>query len=324
MKSLRLQKIEALQKRLPPTHPKLPLIEADLGKLLAGWRGEREVEYQLSFLPKESGEILRDLRLEDSEGRFFQIDTLFLSTKCHIIIEVKNMAGKLFFNDSPRQLVQSQQNEEKAYACPILQVERHREQLLHIFEKLKLPTARVFCLVVISHANTIINFPSTHAKATQCVIPAAAIPTKINSILGKYKQEFLCQKELKKLIRFLVKNNQPLDLNYHEKYNISETELLTGVHCPNCCYLPMQWVQGKWLCPNCNQMSKDTHIKALHDYFLLFNSTITNRQLREFLHITSITTASKLLSSLNIKKSGKNKGSFYDLKGLIKNRSFYE
>ncbi len=50
---LKIRQIEALLRRLPPHHPKIPLIEKDLIKRRAGYRGEKSVDYHLSFLPDE-------------------------------------------------------------------------------------------------------------------------------------------------------------------------------------------------------------------------------------------------------------------------------
>ena len=315
-KPLKVIKLEALIGRLPHNHPCKPNIEAELSKALAGWRGEQAIDYYLSFLPKENYIILRDLRLEVSENRFFQIDALLLAQNQHLILEVKNMAGTLYFNNEPQQLVQTINNEEKAYQCPILQVERQCQQLQTFFNKFTLPKAPILRFVVISHSNAVIKFAPKFQKARQCVIHSSALPEKINAIQSISNSEIISQKELKKLARLLVKHNQPLNPDYLERYNISVSELLTGVHCPNCGHLPMQRKRGLWFCPTCQHTSKDAHIAAIRDYWLLINSTITNRQLRDFLHLPSNSVATKLLTSLGLKKYGILRGSRYLLDKL--------
>ncbi|WNF38542.1 nuclease-related domain-containing protein [Bacillaceae bacterium IKA-2] len=312
-------KLEALQERVPPTYPKRSYIEAELGKALAGWRGEQAIDYYLSFLQKENYVFIHDLRLKDSEGRFFQIDTLLLSQKYHIIIEVKNMAGTLYFNNDPQQLIQTTnsgekgEKGEKAYNCPISQVERQQFQLQTFLKNLRprVPEVPIVFLIVISNTNTVIRFAPTFKKAKQCVIQSAVIPEKVTNIHDTFKADILTQKELKKIARLLVKHHQVSNPDYLKRFDISRNDLLTGVHCPKCRQIPMQRKRGKWLCLSCQHSSKDAHIAALHDYFLLIDTTITNQQLRDFLHLPSISVASKMLTSLSLKKDGHYKGCFY-------------
>lgn len=312
-KPLKAVKLEALLERLPPTFPIRPYVESELGKVLAGWRGEQAIDFHLSFLPKEQYMILHDLRLEDNENRFFQLDTILLSSKYHLILEVKNMAGTLYFNNDPQQLVQFFNNEEKAYQCPILQVERQFRQLQTFLKKFQLPEVPIIFLVVISHNNSVIKFAPNFKKAKQCVIHAAALPDKINTIEANFKDDKLTEKDLKKATRLLVKHNQPLNPDYLEKFKIPQSDLLTGVQCSNCRKLPMQRKRGHWFCPACSCSSKDAHIKAIHDYSLLINSSITNQQMRDFLHLPSISVTSKLLTSLDFKRVGQLKGRSYYL-----------
>ena len=94
---LAIRKLRALAYRLPPNHPKVPLIMNDLKKREAGYKGECSIDFPLSFLEPKSYFIFHDLRLQD-QSRFFQLDTLLISKKFALIIEVKNMAGSLYFD----------------------------------------------------------------------------------------------------------------------------------------------------------------------------------------------------------------------------------
>jgi hypothetical protein len=57
--------------------------------------------------------------------------------------------------------------------------------------------------------------------------------------------------------------------------------------------------------------SKTAHIPAIDDYFLLIKPTITNAELRAFLHIDSIRVAGKILSTMNLPFTGKYKDRVY-------------
>ncbi|MFC5363621.1 nuclease-related domain-containing protein [Peribacillus frigoritolerans] len=90
---LAVRKLRALACRLPSNHPKVPLIMNDLKKMEAGYKGECSIDFPLSFLEPKSYFIFHDLRLQD-QSRFFQLDTLLISKKYALIIEVKNIAGQ--------------------------------------------------------------------------------------------------------------------------------------------------------------------------------------------------------------------------------------
>jgi hypothetical protein len=73
----------------------------------------------------------------------------------------------------------------------------------------------------------------------------------------------------------------------------------------------MKRVFSKWICPHCQSSSKDAHIQAIHDYFFLISSTISNKQCRDFLHLASEMTAYRLLSEMNLPHNGITKGRIY-------------
>jgi len=122
---LRLRQVEALCNRLHPKHPKRLEIEKERSIRRAGYRGELNVDYHLSFLPpKHPYTIIKDFRLKNLHN--FQIDTLLISPYFSLIIEVKNITGNLHIDPHTKQLIQ---NHEQNYSNPIEQANRHQKQL---------------------------------------------------------------------------------------------------------------------------------------------------------------------------------------------------
>jgi Nuclease-related domain len=72
-----LLKLQALSPRVRPHHIKQTFIKEDLARYLAGYKGEKAIEYYLSFLTDDEYYILHDLRLFDGE-HYFQMDALIL------------------------------------------------------------------------------------------------------------------------------------------------------------------------------------------------------------------------------------------------------
>ncbi|MED3708146.1 hypothetical protein P4502_02715 [Peribacillus frigoritolerans] len=118
---------------------------------------------------------------------------------------------------------------------------------------------------------------------------------------------------MKKAIRAMNKHHIDADFSILERYNLTEKDLIKGVICENCKGNKLFRRHGTWICPLCQLSSKKAHIPALRDYFYLLGSTITNRQLRDFLSISSSSSATRILQSLNLTSSGANKGRVYRL-----------
>ena len=276
-----IEQLQALTQRIPPYHPKIPLITEDLKKKTAGYKGERSLDFPLGFLEHRNFNIFHDLRLED-ESRFFQIDSLLTTRKMNLILEVKNIAGTIYFDPIFKQLIRTKDGEETAFPYPLTQLERQESQLRDWLRKNRLPAMPIFSLVVISNPQTIIRTSPEHFNLSHKVIHRDHLPTKINQIESSLKGPTITEKELKKVSRLLLKNHIEADFSILERFQISSDDILKGVICPKCNHLPLARVHGNWYCPQCNSKSKDAHIQALKDYQLLFGSYITNSKLRGF------------------------------------------
>ncbi|MFB7637542.1 hypothetical protein [Peribacillus butanolivorans] len=171
----------------------------------------------------------------------------------------------------------------------------------------------ILSLVVISNPQTIIRTSPENRKLHYKVIHRDMLPSNINRIEQSIKNPTFCEKELKKIIRVINRNHIEADFSVLERYTLKPGELIKGVICENCKESPLLRRHGTWFCDNCQLLSKDAHIQALQDYFILIGSTITNRQLREFLLVSSSASATRILQSLTLTSRGANKGRVYSL-----------
>ncbi|MFK9091235.1 nuclease-related domain-containing protein [Bacillus salipaludis] len=303
--------LEALCRRLPLNYPKYQQIIEELGRRRAGYQGVVALDYYLRLLPIDKYLILHDLNLPDGDYNC-QIDTLLLTPEFVFIIEVKNMAGKLIFDTDNEQFIQINNGQEKGYQYPIAQAERHQEYLKKLMSEHKFPQVPVDYLVVISnnYASYVITGKNTH-KVKPRVCKADVFNSKMKYFETLYSDQLLIAKDLRKLSRLLIKMNT-IPTNYIlNKYGIKKEDIKTGVFGPCCNHAPLIRKKQKWFCTSCGQFLKDAHIDALKDYFLLIESNITNKQFQEFCHLKSDDIAKRLLRSLNLNNSGKNKGRVY-------------
>lgn len=306
---------EALLRRLPQNHEKRKLIERDLAKILAGYRGEQSLDYYLSFLDHEKHWIFHDLRLPfHQNGHFFQLDTLILTANFIIILEVKNIFGSITFDPDFHQLIRTFNDVEEAFPDPVTQVNHHKYQFSkwlnkHHFTNL-LP---IHTQVVISNPQTIIKSTSSKREFTQQIIRSSNLISKIHEIQKRHPNPILTTSDCKRFTRLLLKEHINSQINILEKYHVPQSDLIKGIHCPNCSHIPVQKRGQKWYCPNCACTSNEALKQSLLDYFLLIRPTITNTQFREFMLIASTSITAKLLKSLNLPTSGSTRNMVYHI-----------
>ncbi|WP_409303133.1 NERD domain-containing protein [Peribacillus sp. SCS-155] len=305
-----LAKLQALLRRLPSQHPKRQLIEKDMAKHKAGFKGEQSVDYHLKNISEKDYYILHNLRLTVEE-EIFQIDALFVSQAFALTIEIKNISGTLLFDPTYKQLIRIYDEKETGFPDPVSQVKRQRRRLLSWLKSMKFPPMPIEYLVVISNPSTVIKISNRHSGDYKRICHASEVEEKLKLFEEIHTTTTLEVKEMKKLSRHLIRHYTPQDVDILANYQIKPAELQTGVFCPDCGFLPLKRQHGCWHCPACNTKSLNPHAAALDDYFLLISPTVTNTAFRNFLQVPSRHVACRLLHSLNLPFNGHNKNRVY-------------
>jgi hypothetical protein len=307
-KSLILQQHEALERRLAKNHPKRPEVEEKLGSFQAGYRGEKTLNYFLSLLPPKKYHIFHDIRLPNGPT-FFQIDAILISGKMGYIIDNKNYGGTLVLDK--HQLTQDLNNNSKIYQNPISQTHRHIILLKDFFDQNHITTIPLENLVCFSNSYSIVKIAAGYNEAEKRVTKADNILRKIAEFEKYYKQELLTPKDIGKMKRVLLSKHTPNRIDIFKTYNLGQRDIITGVQCPVCLHIPMLYKGRYWECPICEIISKDAHLPAINDYFLLIKPWFTNSELRIFLQLPSPRAAAYLISFLDLPTTGTNKGRIY-------------
>ncbi|WP_374054826.1 nuclease-related domain-containing protein [Rossellomorea sp. FM04394] len=307
--------LQALLRRLPLHHPKLHMISEELGKRMAGYKGEKALDYTLSFLDPKKYNILHDLRLPRNSHKdsFFQIDTLLITSKFILIIEVKYLAGTAFFDPNFNQLIQTKDGIEQALPDPTVQIKRQESQFINWLSKHGFPNITIYSCVVMSNDRTIIKTSPDNKTLNKIVIHRHSLLEKVKGLEDSMRIESATPKDLKKLIRTLKKQHEEQNPSILERFNIEEKDLLNGVICEACNHRPLVRKHGTWFCLKCKSRNNNAHIQALKDYELLINSKINNTELRKFLVVDSPYVAKRLLQSLHLPTTGIKKGKQYIL-----------
>jgi hypothetical protein len=303
----------ALLRRLPKGHSIRATVEKDLRSWLKGYYGELNVAYHLSFLPENEYYIFHGLRLMDKLA--FQMDLLLISSKFVLIVEVKNISGKLKFEKGSDLMIRELNNLEEGMDNPLQQVKRHHLQFNNWLKFHQFKGIPVEHLVVVSKTSTIIETTPDNQQIFRKIIYAESLLDKIRELEEKYQKPRITKNTLNHLSQTLLKAHHIYIPDVLQKYNLSQTDLIPGVQCTNskCKCYPMEYISASWRCNTCKETSKTAHLQSVSDYFLLYGPTITRKQLAEFLKIDSPIKARYLLLALNLSSTGQKRGTKYYL-----------
>lgn len=307
---IRLLMYEALMERIIPNHPKISIIEQDYKARRAGFKGELQTDYRLSFLPEKGFHIFRDIRLRDEKWHF-QIDTLILTLRYIILIETKAYSGTLFFDKYSEQMIQTKNDQEKSYDNPINQVRMQAWHLKRWLQNHKFTVPPMYQLVAISNSSTIIKV--SDRSLNNLIVKGDVLLSRVLQIDDTNSNPSFTDKDVKKLSKSLIKNHSPHHPDILKQYSLTPDDLQKGVQCPSCLTYGMYKEKWIWRCPVCEYKSKTAHHKTVKEFFLLINPTIKNQMCRDFCPGVSSRTITNILFSLNLPFSGTNKGRIYHM-----------
>ncbi|PGS55999.1 nuclease-related domain-containing protein [Bacillus sp. AFS041924] len=305
-----LLKLEALLRRIPKKHSMRSIIESDFMKIKTGYNGEKKIDYYLDVLSMKEYNILHNIRLENEEKQFFQIDTVIITNKYILILEIKNMLGNLRFERDFNQFIRVLGENEESFPNPILQVNRHQKQLRAFLEKYKLEIPSIYSFIIISNSSSVIKTTIRNSQVLDNIFHAEQLPLKIQKLNEIKTNQIFSSNQIRKISKAILKYHTTQNTNVLEKYNIDKTDIIKGVICPNCTTNMMKRTHGSWCCV-CTYQSKDAHIQAIYDYGYLMGPSISNIECRDFLQLSSRSSSTNLLKSLNLKQIGCYKSTKY-------------
>ncbi|TQR19641.1 nuclease-related domain-containing protein [Psychrobacillus vulpis] len=293
--------LQLLDKRLPQMHEMKELIHSKMHMAKAGIYGEVLVEsvFRKYSFPFEHV-VLHDVSL-NSYGNF-QIDTLFLTQYFAVILESKNIAGKLSFQQNPPLLMrENDEGKVEMFESPETQIERNI-YLLGEWLRIGGVNIPIYGAIVLTNSKILIEDPP---KKYPAILPQTNPVFLRNMPREKVYLEVYALHGLAK--RIAVSHQHYFPYPMCSRWGILPKDLLTGVHCEKCESFGMVKQKGGWSCPRCGHLDKLAHEKTIKEWFVLIGETINNRQCRYFLQLDSYHVASRLLNSMNLERSGKSK-----------------
>lgn len=283
-----------------------------MSKYLAGFKGEKSLDYSLSFLSADEYSIFHNLRLYDGI-HYFQIDFLVLSPYFFLILEVKNIMGRVTINK--HQMIRSTDRTEEAFPNPMIQNARLKEQLSSWLLLRGCTGIPIQTQVVFIPSKSILHLDLADQQNHICT--SDFLPIRISSLKKQYPRPAVDRSTLLDLSKKLLSEHKDLEIDVFKQTGTVPEEILTGVRCPRCEKLAMNRHSAVWTCPACGFESRTAQLIAINDYRHLFGPIVTNSQLRDFLQIQSDSVVRKMLHSYKFPYSGNFKQRTYFLEDQI-------
>lgn len=240
--------LESLIVRLPPVHQQHEYLEAELRRKIAGTRGELRMQKRFDeFQQDEEFHVLWNVCLAMGSWKI-QMDGLLLTERCAIILESKNISGKLHFDETTGEFYRFDDKAVKTVMDdPRIQLYKNIRFLSQWFrmKKIALPISG---LVVFTAKNC--EFIVRPKSKNLCKV------YQMLEFLFQILKAFPLEAEppnLSKIKKQILSGHAPyLQTPLSDKYHIEVSEVRTGIQCKACRIFGMERVNKTWQCPGCS------------------------------------------------------------------------
>lgn len=297
--------LESLLQRVPIVHPLFPHWTEQLRRMSAGFHGEQRVDSLFYEIPIETPHyFIQDLYIQKPKSSH-QIDTVLVTSRFVLLLEIKSISGELNFDPQLRQFSRTNKDGSvDGMNNPDDQIRRHEKfvQQFLASQKVSLP---VIGVIVFTYPSSIVN----SRPKNRIIIQSSGLPFLMDQLLVKYPDELLNTRKARQLAGRLLQLHSERPLRRIEV----PVSLRRGVLCGKDCGGTMNLNWRKWTCDKCSRIDRYAHFETLLQYRVLISPTITNSEFREFTGIESVATASKLIRIANMPSVGSFRDRIYTI-----------
>lgn len=301
---------EALLRRAILSEQQRMMIEANLLKQTIGYEGEcfADSYWQDLRLTQHHG-LLHNLQIRHDNKFSHQMDTVFICNKFLLIVELKYIAGELYYDENTHQFWRVHNGQRLALGDPFAQVSRHEMWMSRFLWDIHLDVPIVTAVVI------------TAKSALLSEMPKQFHIFKLDGLALKLKQWFnhypnvLSNAQVDYAAKTLVKLHQPQ--RWHWQQHFPNLRLKEGIYCE--CGERLAYRYGSFSC-SCGVKKRDVHLQALSDYRHLNGEWISNGEFRKLVGIQSEHAANKVLKRLQLEERGKTKQRQYRICQDIRER----
>lgn len=193
------------------------------------------MDYSLSYLSEIDFRIFHNLRLYD-HVHYFQIDFLVLCDRFALILEVKNILGKLTFDTEMRQLIRELDDDIDIFDDPITQAEYLTDSLHQWLSERGLSLPIINRVVIASAAQ--LQVTNLNSEQVKKIVRRANLKAELFTIDKQFSKEQLSADALKKVSTALLAAHSPLIIKPFRSL-IKPEAIVNGVRCSECGAMPM-------------------------------------------------------------------------------------
>ncbi|MGE7092916.1 nuclease-related domain-containing protein [Lysinibacillus sp. NPDC048646] len=299
--------LRALVQRLEKNHSHYNKIIQDLQQLEAGDLGEKRIMEQLQKMAS-SNEIYILHNITFTTPMPIQLDIVVITPYDVIIIESKNIRGRIDLKCRPRRMVRTLENGDKhIFNHPEIQLEEYVLGLDTFFKQQQLEIG-VTGVIVFPFNNADIHYEDGKFPV---LMMRELIYFLRQHILNKQSQREIMSVEIANLL--LTHHHEYRYPPLCTYYKIDPQAILRGIYCRHCSQSKLIRLKKNWFCPLCKTYDKVAHHQALNDYRLLIGNQINTEAARHFLEISNRHIAKRILQDYCKKKEGHNNQMMYQL-----------
>jgi hypothetical protein len=302
-KPLEIFALESLLQRISSDHPQYPLWNEKLRRITAGYQGEKRIDSLWLEIPIDYPHyFIHDLFIQKPYSSH-QIDTILITSRYILVLEIKSISGLLNFDSQLRQFYRTNKNGSiDGMNNPDDQIRRHEKWVEHFLlgQHFSIP---VIGAIVFTYPSSVIQ----SRPGQRIIIQSSGLPYLLDQLRDRSPKDLITEKKTLKLAKQIAELHS---LKLPSSINLP-TDIMKGVLCPVCPRQKLHYKSRKWRCNKCLHTDSSAHFQALGQYRVLFAPTITNSEFREFTGITSISIASKLLKKSVMPYQGSFKNRVY-------------
>ena len=290
---------EALLRRALLENQDRQLLEDLLWRSLRGLEGEQRADRFWEDLQLKVPHLLFHNFETVRHDRFYhQMDTVFVCEGFVLIVELKHIAGEIRYDTSSNQLVRLYNGQSLALGDPFSQVMRHETWMQQFLWEIGVELPVITAIVVTTSSSILGQMPERYH-----IFKLEGLRIKLQDWFARFPRK-VNHTMLHVLHEEMMKCYKPQKW----QHPFPNVKLRNGALCE--CGLRMEYKFGTFYC-RCGNKSREALLQGLHDYRLLIDEWITNKQFREFFGMESVYMASKKLNRLNLESKGQTKSRQY-------------
>ncbi|HSJ37465.1 MAG TPA: nuclease-related domain-containing protein, partial [Planococcus sp. (in: firmicutes)] len=182
-----ISQLQNLLQRVPVVHPLFPHWTEKLRRITAGFHGEQRVDALWQEIPVECPHyFLHDLFIQKPNSSH-QIDTILVTSRFVLVLEIKSIAGQLNFDPQLRQFSRTNRDGSvDGMRNPDDQLHRHEKWMQQFLASQKV-TLPVIGAIVFTYPSSIVN----SRPANRIIIQSSGLPYLVDQLHAKYPVELL-------------------------------------------------------------------------------------------------------------------------------------